>query len=110
MEYTLEHFIQKFESLKDEEVGTGSLSRHCVLWHCGVEYYAESLEEAEQKHPEAVALMKLFSAQTREGNCLDYNAVYRINDKNGDNSAGDLFLGRKQILEALYALRDGKAS
>ncbi len=71
MEYTKEYFIEKFEALKSEEIGTGDLKNHCALYHCGVRNWAPTLE--------ANALSALFGGEY-EG---DYPVVYDVNDGNG---------------------------
>lgn len=34
--YDVDYFIRKFEMILDSNMGCGSLSSHCALYHCGV--------------------------------------------------------------------------
>ncbi len=69
--YTKEYFIKKFESIKSEDIGQGSLSANCALAHCGVKNWVET-EEAD-------ALADLFGAIYKG----DYSVVFDVNDGNG---------------------------
>ncbi len=78
--YDRNYFLNKFSSLGDEEVGSGTIKDHCTLWHCGVTSDEKGFYTTT---PEANALMKLFGAYLENENDPsnnDYSKVYGIND------------------------------
>lgn len=102
MEYTVEYFINKFEAIPTQEIGSVSLINHCALWHCG-------LQQNEYKHTdESRALVRIFGGDCESPkDAGEMGAIYRINDGIGDNK----LLGntpKERILNKLYQIRDGK--
>lgn len=48
MNFSIDYFIKKFQSLPPNGIGQGSIKDHCALFHCGLQNQSESNDESEQ--------------------------------------------------------------
>lgn len=82
--YTKKYFIEKFSKISDNEIGSGSIDKHCAIWHCGLNDYVENPSE------EVIALISLFNngithykyfnENNEELSFPEYSAIYKVND------------------------------
>lgn len=92
--FDIDYFIQKFEALKDSEVGRAKVSNHCALWHCGVRRnnMSDQTEEAE-------ALSGILNKVLRICSKHWSAPVWQINDGKPRSEP------RINILSALYKIK-----
>lgn len=90
--YTVDYFINKFESIPADQIGTREIKNQCALYHCGLRSFNINPTE------EAKALIKLFGG---EHSC-SFSAVWIVND--GWIGNEDL-TAKQRILEKLYDIK-----
>lgn len=100
--YDKAYFIQKFQAIPEQEIGSRLLENHCALWHCGVR-----IDESGgnyMKTEEAVALADLLRPFAVGIGCSpgagSLAPVWFVNDR------GDGPTPSARILNALAKLPD----
>lgn len=74
MNFSIDYFIKKFQSLPPNAIGQGGIKDHCALFHCGLQDQAEHSDESEQL---AVYFRPLFlDIPYGENNAI----IYHVND------------------------------
>lgn len=98
MNYTVDYFIKKFEAIPEYDFGSGSISSHCIYWHCDY--------TCSYKGQIANALTEIFDKAfgiipDRNGNKQYF--VYEIND--GFNPSYQQPTPKQRILAALADIK-----
>jgi hypothetical protein len=81
--FSREYFIEKFTAIPEPEIGEGSIEKHCVMYHCGVELNLSS-GTAYKYTDEVRTLAKMLAKKlgrnpiTNDGDV--YNLMVGIND------------------------------
>lgn len=105
MNFDKQYFIDKFDAIPEDEIGTGSMTNKCALWHCGLREYDELTEEA-------AALIQLFGGKVQTSHIgikvdasttllSDFCYVYEVNDNRPDSKGTT---AKQRILTKLNSL------
>ncbi len=103
MEYNKQYFLDKFNALKDEEMGEG-FTKNCALWQCGVRIGKYLGMDSYVPTEESTALIKLLGGQEE----TDWRVVYRINDATNEYNTDEYndLTPLQRILKRLNELPD----